>query len=269
VCFSESLTQNRNPLLPTCCRADVAMRQTKNVPVPVPVPDNGNSTGTRQSPSRPATSSTIVPETTEGFALQPGAFGIVLVALVGGAIALLMSLAGGDDESDRLVTGSVATAPPITFDASIDVTPTTVRDLSITDEPIVIDADGNIVDVRGGNGGEVLPSEPAAAEDVSELELPDDVYTGISGDAVPITAATITAATGNKDGGTNLFGGDDPEDKRMPNLICRGLQAAQDEIQDRNWVVVAQDREPGEKKISEFEAILYVVKKSDDENTCD
>ncbi len=75
----------------------------------------------------------------------------------------------------------------------------------------------------------------------------------------------------------------------MPDLICRGLQAAQDEIQDRgvfgstskdatgrgrrqvwdrNWVVVAQDPAPGD-KIGEFDAILYVVKTDDDENPCD
>ena len=151
--------------------------------------------------------------------------------LAASAVAMLMSPADGGAEADRVATDPVAAASSVTFDASMDVAPTTVRDLSITDEPIVIDAEGNIVDVGGGN---------------------------------------------------------DPEDKRRPDLICRGLQAAQDEIQDRgvfgskskdatgesrrqiwdrNWVV-AQDPEPGE-KIGEFETILSVVKKSDDENICD
>lgn len=195
------------------------------------------------------------------FALQAVGLGVGVVVLIVAAIVTLFSLTG-DDDANQLTIGTTVDEPNPTFDASISdaddrVESSAGRDLSITDEPIVIDADGNIVDLAGGNGAEPLPSESE-----SESESEDD--------------------------GTNLLGGDDPEDKRMPDLICRGLQAAQDEIQDRgvfgskskdatdqgrrqiwdrNWIVVAQDPEPGE-KIGEFDAILYVVKKDDDENTC-
>ena len=91
----------------------------------------------------------------------------------------------------------------------------------------------------------------------------------------------------SEDDGLNPLGGDDPEDKRMPDVICMGLQDAQDEIQDRgvffsksvdasgegrrqlwdrNWIVVAQDPEPGE-PIGENEATLSVVK-TDEDNDC-
>ena len=78
----------------------------------------------------------------------------------------------------------------------------------------------------------------------------------------------------------NPFGGDDPEDKLMPDVLCMDLQEAQDEIQDHgvflsgssdatgqgrsqiidsNWVVVDQFPAPGT-KIGEGDAELYVVK---------
>lgn len=78
----------------------------------------------------------------------------------------------------------------------------------------------------------------------------------------------------------NPFGGDDPEDKLMPDVLCMDLQDAQDEIQDHgvflsgstdatgqgrsqiidsNWVVVDQFPSPGT-KIGEGDAELYVVK---------
>jgi hypothetical protein len=81
----------------------------------------------------------------------------------------------------------------------------------------------------------------------------------------------------------NPLGGDDPEDRLMPDVVCMDLQAAQDEIQDhgvffsksedatgqgrrqlwdRNWVVVAQTPAAGA-PIGEGEAVLSVVK--DDE----
>jgi PASTA domain-containing protein len=95
-----------------------------------------------------------------------------------------------------------------------------------------------------------------------------------------------TAAAGTS-AGLNPFGGDSPEDKRMPDVICMNLQDAQDEIQDhgvffstsvdatgdgrrqlldRNWVVVDQNPAPGE-KIGEGDAVLSVVKK-DEPNDC-
>ena len=194
--------------------------------------------------------------------MEVAVLGLAVVALLVAAIVTLLSITGGSDDN-QLTIGSEPDHPNPTFDASISnadaPSSASGRDISITDEPIVIDADGDVVDPEGGNDGAALPSEAAGADE-------DD-----------------------DDAGTNLLGGDDPEDKLMPDLICRGLQAAQDEIQDRgvfgsksqdatsqgrrqlwdrNWVVVAQDPEPGE-KIGEFEAILYVVKKSDDENICD
>lgn len=99
-----------------------------------------------------------------------------------------------------------------------------------------------------------------------------------------IPADTAVAVTS---GGLNPFGGDSPEDKRMPDVICMNLQDAQDEIQDhgvlfsksvdatgdgrrqildRNWIVVDQDPKAGE-KIGEGDAVLSVVKK-DEPNDC-
>ncbi len=214
------------------------------------------------------------------FAVEAVALGVGVVVLIAAAAFTLLSLAG-DDEAEQLSIGTVVDEPKATFDASIGGG----RDIAITDEPIVIDADGNIVDPAGGNGGEPLPSESELAPTDVTLVLPDDVYTGSTD---PTTDTDPATETDEADDGTNLLGGDSPEDKRMPDLICRGLQAAQDEIQDhgvfgskskdatgegrrqiwdRNWIVVAQDPEPGE-KIGEFDAILYVVKKGDDENTC-
>jgi hypothetical protein len=95
---------------------------------------------------------------------------------------------------------------------------------------------------------------------------------------------TVTPTTDN---GLNLLGGDSPEDKRMPNVVCMNLQAAQDEIQDHgvffsksvdasgdgrrqfidsNWIVVAQTPAVGE-KIGEGDAVLSVVK-TDEPNDC-
>ena len=89
------------------------------------------------------------------------------------------------------------------------------------------------------------------------------------------------------DNGLNPFGGDSPEDKRMPDVICMNLQDAQNEIQDhgvffsksvdatgdgrrqildRNWIVVAQEPDAGE-PIGEADAVLSVVK-TDEPNDC-
>lgn len=86
---------------------------------------------------------------------------------------------------------------------------------------------------------------------------------------------------------SNVLGGDDPEDGLMPDVVCMGLQAAQDEIQDhgvffsksrdatgegrrqiwdRNWVVVEQFPAAGE-PIGENEAVLSVVK-TDEASDC-
>jgi hypothetical protein len=89
------------------------------------------------------------------------------------------------------------------------------------------------------------------------------------------------------DDGLNPLGGNSPEDRRMPDVICMNLQAAQDEIQDhgvffsksvdatgkgrrqildRNWIVVDQDPKAGD-KIGEGDAVLSVVK-TDEPNDC-
>lgn len=99
-----------------------------------------------------------------------------------------------------------------------------------------------------------------------------------------IPADTDPPAT---DDGLNPFGGDSPEDRRMPDVICMNLQDAQDEIQDhgvffsksvdatgkgrrqildRNWIVVGQEPAAGA-KIGEGDAVLSVVKK-DESNDC-
>ena len=88
------------------------------------------------------------------------------------------------------------------------------------------------------------------------------------------------ATTVGQDDGINPLGGNDPEDKLMPDVLCLGLQAAQDEIQDhgvllsrsedasgrgrrqvwdRNWIVVEQRPAAGQ-PIGEAEAVLFVVK---------
>lgn len=89
------------------------------------------------------------------------------------------------------------------------------------------------------------------------------------------------------DDGLNLLGGDDPEDELMPDVVCMGLQDAQNEIQDRgvflsksedatgegrrqlwdrNWTVVAQTPAAGE-PIGEGDAVLSVVK-NDETDDC-
>jgi PASTA domain len=81
----------------------------------------------------------------------------------------------------------------------------------------------------------------------------------------------------------NPFGGDDPEDRRMPDVVCMDLQDAQNEIQDHgvflsgstdasgqgrrqiidsNWIVVEQ-KPPAGSPIGEGDPELFVVK--DDE----
>lgn len=101
------------------------------------------------------------------------------------------------------------------------------------------------------------------------------------------TSTTAAPATTDAPEGRNPLGGDDAEDKRMPDVVCLDLQEAQDEIQDhgvffsksedatgegrrqlwdRNWIVVRQDPAAGE-PIGEGEAVLYVVK-TDEPNDC-
>ena len=174
--------------------------------------------------------------------------------------ALLWTGCAGDDDS--LATTDSA---PVTL-GELDGVVITVAQEDLVGEPIRLedtDDDGEVEIVEVETLDEDAP-DGAAVE--SEVEFDE---------------------TNSGDEGLNPLGGDDPEDKRMPDVICMGLQAAQDEIQDRgvffsksvdatgegrrqlwdrNWIVVAQDPAPGE-PIGENEATLAVVKK-DEDNDC-
>lgn len=173
----------------------------------------------------------------------------VLVVLVIGLItAIAVGFGGGDDERLTTAPGTVAaTTGPTTA-------PPGSIEVKISDEPVRIDADGTITD-----GTEVLGTiRPSETTPVDET-----------------------------DDGLNLLGGDDPEDRKMPDVVCFGLQRAQDEIQDRgvfgsksvdatgegrrqiwdrNWIVVSQEPAAGE-PIGEFEAVLSVMK-NDEGHSC-
>jgi hypothetical protein len=101
------------------------------------------------------------------------------------------------------------------------------------------------------------------------------------------TVVSTTTTSPSTTGGRNVFGGNSPEDKRMPDVVCMNLQKAQNEIQDHgvflsksvdatgkgrrqlidnNWIVVSQKPAAGE-KIGEGDAVLSVVK-TDEPNAC-
>ena len=126
------------------------------------------------------------------------------------------------------------------------------------DDLVVVDSSDDDTGQDGGNG-----SAPEGGADADAADAPDDPPE------------------------RNPLGGDDPEDKLMPDVVCFGLQDAQDEIQDRgvffsksvdatgdgrrqlfdrNWIVVSQTPSPGT-PIGENEAVLSVVKK-DEPNDC-
>lgn len=107
---------------------------------------------------------------------------------------------------------------------------------------------------------------------------PPETFKVVVTDAPPSTTVAGTDA-----GGLNPLGGNQPEDKLMPDVVCMNLQAAQDLIQDhgvfyskskdasgkgrrqiwdRNWTVVRQDPAAGQ-PIGEGDALLYVVKKGE------
>ena len=102
--------------------------------------------------------------------------------------------------------------------------------------------------------------------------------------SAPTTTQLPTSVSANDSttttGEMNPFGGNDPEDFLMPDVVCMTLQQAQDEIQDHgvflsrsedasgqdrmqlidsNWVVIGQSPKPGT-KFGEGEALLRVVK---------
>ena len=112
---------------------------------------------------------------------------------------------------------------------------------------------------------------------------------GSTASTTPTTTDSLAATGGEADSvpdestdtdGANPLGGDSPEDRLMPDVICMNLQDAQDEIQDHgvflsgsvdatgqgrnqiidsNWVVVDQSPAPGS-PIGEGDAELSVVK---------
>lgn len=113
------------------------------------------------------------------------------------------------------------------------------------------------------------------------------VSLGTAAPAETVPTTTAAAASDCFTAGDNSFGGDDPADCRMPNVVCMNLQRAQDEIQDHgvfysrsvdatgegrrqvidsNWVVIRQTPAAGA-PIDEGEAVLYVVKLSEN-NSC-
>jgi len=188
-------------------------------------------------------------------------------------MALIAVGCGGDDDS--IVTSDSA---PVTLGELDDVV-VTVAPEDLVGEPIRLedtDDDGEVEIVEAeviGDGA----TETVTRIDATEDDSGEDVDGGESDDG----------EAGSDDDGLNPLGGDDPEDKRMPDVVCMGLQDAQDEIQDRgvffsksedatgdgrrqlwdrNWIVVGQDPEAGV-PIGENEAVLFVVKK-DEDNDC-
>ena len=169
-----------------------------------------------------------------------------------GLVALVGCSSSGDGD-DRVATAdSVA---PVTL-GELDGVVITVAPEDFSGEVIVI-------------------GEPLEADDDSD---PDTGAVTTASIAPELADAGVGPETVDPE--LNPLGGDDPEDDRMPDVVCMDLQAAQDEIQDhgvffsksedatgqgrrqlwdRNWVVVAQSPAPGE-EIGEGEAVLSVVK---------
>lgn len=106
----------------------------------------------------------------------------------------------------------------------------------------------------------------------------------VSDSSASLSSRDVDPAPAQPENGANPLGGNSPEDQLMPSLVCMNLQEAQDEIQDHgvflsrsedatgqdrmqindsNWLVVAQDPAAGT-AIGEGDAVLYVVKYDDD-----
>jgi hypothetical protein len=138
---------------------------------------------------------------------------------------------------------------------------------------VVADAGDGTTDASGDEAGPArTPTSPVVIIVPAPTGTVPVVIT-----AAPTTVDPLPIAT---TGGINPLGGDSPEDRLMPDVVCMDLQAAQDEIQDhgvflsrsedasgegrrqiwdRNWVVVDQSPAPGT-PIGEGDAILYVLK---------
>lgn len=139
-----------------------------------------------------------------------------------------------------------------------------------------------------GTPAESASPRPPAASAPAPVVVPVTVPPSTTTPAAS-TETTESTESDEPDDGLNPLGGDSPEDRLMPSVVCMGLQEAQDEIQDhgvffsrsedatgegrrqvwdRNWQVIAQEPEPGE-PIGERDAVLFVVKYDDDHpNPC-
>ncbi|MEP1125235.1 MAG: hypothetical protein ABJH68_15225 [Ilumatobacter sp.] len=197
--------------------------------------------------------------------------------IVGASIVAVLLAAGCGSDDDSTVTSD---STPVTLGRLDDLVVTVPPD-DFSGDPIRLedtDDDGEVEIVQAEIGG--VDASGASTADASS----DSPADGTSADD---RAGSESDDAGSDDEGANPFGGDDPEDGRMPDVVCMGLQDAQNEIQDRgvffsrsvdatgdgrrqlfdrNWIVVAQDPEPGE-PIGENEAVLSVVK-TDEDNDC-
>ena len=128
------------------------------------------------------------------------------------------------------------------------------------------------------------PTTTTTAPPTTTTTVAETTTTTAAPTTEPPTTPSSTTTTTEPPPERNLLGGDDPEDRLMPDVVCFDLQAAQDEIQDRgvffsrsedasgdgrrqlwdrNWVVIDQDPAPGT-PIGERDAILYVLKDDED-----
>ena len=176
------------------------------------------------------------------------------------AAALLVAGCGGGSDDEPT---------PVTL-RELDGVVVTVAPDDLAGDPIVI---GSVPDSARGLDGEELGAGGATPPAGSTDERG-------AGDLRSEGGGEGASADDGSDDGVNPFGGDAPEDGLMPDVVCRSLQDAQDEIQDhgvflsrsedatgegrrqlwdRNWVVVAQDPAPGT-PIGEGDALLSVVK---------
>lgn len=191
-------------------------------------------------------------------------------------VALVAAGCGGGDDSIATSESAPATL------GELDDVVVTVAPEDLAGEPVRLE------DTDGDGEVEVVDAE-ILGEGTDGAEGDDDASSDESDDetVTVIEESDSEDDASDDDDGLNPLGGDDPEDKRMPDVVCMGLQDAQNEIQDRgvffsksedatgdgrrqlwdrNWIVVAQEPEPGE-PIGENEAVLFVVKK-DEDNDC-
>lgn len=130
---------------------------------------------------------------------------------------------------------------------------------------------------------ETATFSPSNSVNIASSVYPNSQVT-VASTSAPTTTQIPTSVSTNDSttttGEMNPFGGNDPEDFLMPDVVCMTLQQAQDEIQDHgvflsrsedasgqdrmqlidsNWVVIGQSPKPGT-KFGEGDALLRVVK---------